>query len=44
MKNFNPTDKKKFIRQSDHLTTPPRMEGRSKNAKMNQVKKPKRGK
>jgi hypothetical protein len=25
-------DRKKLIRQSDHMTTPPRMEGKVKNA------------
>lgn len=33
------TDKKKNLRQKTHLTRPPRMEGKIKNAKMNPVKK-----
>lgn len=32
-------DKKKLLRQQDHLTTPPRLEGAVKNAKMNPTKK-----
>jgi len=44
MKNNFPVDKKRLIREMDHMTTPPRMEGKAKNAKMNSVRKPKRGK
>jgi len=35
-------DKKQFIRQHDHLTRPPRLEGKVKNAMMNPVRKPKK--
>lgn len=37
-----PSDKKKFLREQDHLTRPPRLEGKVKNAMMNPVRKPKR--
>jgi hypothetical protein len=37
-------DKKKLLRQSDHLTRPPRLEGKAKNAQMNPVKKKKKRK
>ncbi|MBI5003998.1 hypothetical protein HZC00_02815 [Candidatus Kaiserbacteria bacterium] len=36
------TDKKKTLRQTDHLTTPPRLEGKAKNAGMNPVRKKKK--
>lgn len=42
MKNFNPIDKKRLIREKDHMTTPPRMEGKAKNAGMRPIKKQKR--
>ncbi|HUO50097.1 MAG TPA: hypothetical protein VMU25_00785 [Candidatus Paceibacterota bacterium] len=35
-------DKKHLLRQQDHLTRPPRMEGKVKNAMMDPVKKPKK--
>jgi hypothetical protein len=41
MKN-NKINKKKLLRQMDHLTTPPRLEGVVKNAKMNPVRKKKK--
>ncbi|MEK7148162.1 MAG: hypothetical protein AAB758_02590 [Patescibacteria group bacterium] len=42
MKNNNKRDKKKFLRQMDHLTVPPRLEGVVKNAKMNPIRKKKK--
>jgi len=39
----NPIDRKKLIRQMDHFTMPPRLEGGVKNAMMNPVRKKKRG-
>ncbi|MBI2030664.1 hypothetical protein HYT05_03510 [Candidatus Kaiserbacteria bacterium] len=36
------TDRKKVLRQTDHLTTPPRLEGKAKNAGMNTVRKKKK--
>lgn len=47
MKNFkelDPVDKKKLMQESYHMTRPPRMEGKVKNAMMNPVKKQKQGK
>lgn len=38
-KTQNPINKKKLLREVDHLTTPPRLEGNVKNAKMNPIKK-----
>lgn len=38
----NPIDKKKFLREKDHRTTPPRLEGKVKNAKMNPTRKKKK--
>jgi len=35
-------DKKKFIREADHLTRPPRMECKTKNSRMNPVRKSKK--
>jgi len=35
-------DKKKLLREMDHLTRPPRMEGRAKNKAMNPVRKSKK--
>ena len=35
-------DKKKLLREMDHLTRPPRMEGKVKNARMNSVRKNKK--
>lgn len=35
----NLTDKKKDLREKIHLTRPPRLEGKVKNAKMNPVRK-----
>jgi hypothetical protein len=37
-----PMDKKRLLREADHLTRPPRLEGRNKNAKMNPVRKRKK--
>lgn len=37
-----PFDKKKLLREQDHLTRPPRLEGKVKNAMMNPVRKPKK--
>lgn len=39
MKNYKPIDKKKRLRKTNHLTRPPRLEGKVKNAKMNPVRK-----
>ncbi|MDO8517976.1 MAG: hypothetical protein Q7S26_01645 [bacterium] len=39
MKKQLPTDKKKLLREVDHLTRPPRLEGRAKNARMNPIRK-----
>ena len=39
MKNQNITDRKTTLREKGHLTRPPRLEGRVKNAKMNPVRK-----
>ncbi len=36
------TDKKKMLREADHLTTPSRLEGKAKNAGMNPVHKTKK--
>lgn len=30
-KNLNPIDKKRFIRENEHMMKPPRMEGSTKN-------------
>ena len=35
MKNEIPKDKKRFLRENNRLTRPPRLEGKVKNAKMN---------
>lgn len=35
-----PLNKKHLLRQQDHLTRPPRLEGKVKNAMMNPAKKP----
>lgn len=42
MKRQQPQDKKKILREKDHLTRPPRLEGKVKNAKMNPIRKPKK--
>lgn len=42
MKKTTQADKKKVLRQTDHLTTPPRLEGKAKNAGMDPVRKPKK--
>ena len=42
MKSGTPRDKKKRLREVDHLTRPPRLEGKAKNAGMNPVHKPKK--
>lgn len=36
------TDRKKVLRQTNHLTTPPRLEGKAKNAGMNTFRKKKK--
>jgi len=43
MKKDNPINRKQILRQTDHMTTPPRMEGKAKNAGMNPVHKQKKG-
>ncbi|MEK7461574.1 MAG: hypothetical protein AAB586_00685 [Patescibacteria group bacterium] len=42
MRNHEKIDKKKLLREMDHLTVPPRLEGVIKNAKMNPVRKKKK--
>ena len=42
MKNQRPLDKKRALREMDHLTRPPRLEGRAKNARMNPTRKKKK--
>ena len=46
MKNINNqqyiVDKKKVLREMDHLTRPPRLESRTKNARTNPVRKNKK--
>ncbi len=42
MKRQNPMNKKKLLRQVDHFTRPPRLEGKAKNAGMNPIRKKKR--
>ncbi|HUY62332.1 MAG TPA: hypothetical protein VMV50_00870 [Candidatus Paceibacterota bacterium] len=37
-----PFDKKKLLREQDHLTRPPRLEGVVKNAMMNVIRKRKK--
>lgn len=37
-------DRKQMIRQTTHLTRPPRLEGKTKNATQDSVKKPKKSK
>lgn len=37
-------DKKKLLREEDHMTRPPRLEGVVKNTKTNPVRKPKAAK
>lgn len=39
IKKQDPINKKKHLRETDHLTTPPRLEGKVKNAMMNPIKK-----
>jgi len=34
-----PVDRKRLIRELDHFTVPPRLEGKVKNAMMNPVRK-----
>jgi hypothetical protein len=41
MRKGAPMDKKKVLREQDHLTRPPRLEGKAKNAAMNPVRKKK---
>ena len=40
-KKRDPEDKEKLIREKTHITTPPRLEGKVKNARMNPIKKKK---
>ena len=35
-------DKKKMLREIDHLTRPPRLEGKAKNAGLNPIRKKKK--
>ena len=42
MKDRKPQDKKKLLRVQDHLTRPPRLEGKAKNAAMNPKRKKKK--
>jgi len=35
-------DKKRLLRKEDHLTRPPRLEGKAKNAGLNPVRKKKK--
>lgn len=41
MNRFDPINKKKLLRETDHLTRPPRLEGKAKNAGMNPIRKKK---
>lgn len=41
MNKRGPIDKKKLLREADHLTRPPRLEGKVKNAMMYSKKKKK---
>jgi len=41
MSKQTPMDKKKLLRQEDHLTRPPRLEGKAKNVAMNPIRKKK---
>jgi hypothetical protein len=43
MTKHGPLDKKQMLRQQDHLTRPPRLEGKVKNAMMLSPKKPRKG-
>jgi len=42
MKKIDPVNKKKLLREMGHLTRPPRLEGRAKNAGMNPTRKEKK--
>jgi len=42
MPRQTPSDKKRRLREVDHLTRPPRLEGKAKNAGMNPVRKQKK--
>ncbi|KKT11978.1 MAG: hypothetical protein UV93_C0011G0004 [Candidatus Azambacteria bacterium GW2011_GWC2_43_27] len=42
MRNHDKIDKKKLLRQMNHLTVPPRLEGVVKNTKMNPIRKKKK--
>ena len=44
MKKLYQIDKKKHLREMDHLTRPPRLEGRVKNSMMNPIRKKKQKK
>ncbi len=42
MNKHDPMDKKKLLRETNHLTRPPRLEGKVKNAMMYSKKKKKK--
>lgn len=42
MKKQPPQDKKRMLREQDHLTRPPQLEGKAKNAQMNPTRKQKK--
>lgn len=42
MKKTTQTDKKKVLRETDHLTVVPRLEGKAKNAGLNPIRKNKK--
>jgi len=42
MNKHGPMDKKRLLRATDHLTRPPRLEGKAKNAMMYSKKKKKK--
>lgn len=42
MKRPGPINKKKLLRETDHLTRPPRLEGKAKNAGINPSRKEKK--
>ncbi|HXK38981.1 MAG TPA: hypothetical protein VJ043_02745 [Candidatus Paceibacterota bacterium] len=42
MRKIDPVNKKKLLRETGHLTRPPRLEGKAKNAGINTVRKKKK--
>jgi len=42
MKKTDPINKKKLLRETGHLTRPPRLEGKTKNAGINAIRKEKK--